>query len=569
MTSKLTISAGQCNEAGIKAKNDDACGIFAPEEPLLTNKGIAALIADGVSSSEGGREASEACVKGFLNDYFSTPDSWTVKTSGQRVLGALNRWLHGKGQHVFGHAHGMITTLSAIVIKSATAHLFHIGDTRIYRFQNDELECLTRDHQMWSSGEKSFLSRAMGADTSVEIDYRSIPVETGDLFLLTTDGVHEFINNAEIKKLLNDNANNHDRAAKEIVSRALENGSHDNVTCQIIKIEQLPFQNEEEFYSQLTELPFPPPLEEGMIIDGYKILHEIHASSRTQVYVALDTENDEKVIIKTPSVNYEDDAEYIDRFLNEEWAGRRINRTNVLKVLEPHRRRRFLYYVTEYIEGRSLRQWINDNPEPSLSDVRNIIEQIAMGLRAFHRLEMIHQDLKPENIMIDTHGTVKIIDFGSAKIAGIQEINKPIAQDQLLGTLDFAAPEYFIGESPTNRSDIYSLGVIAYQMLTGKLPYGDPLSQRTINRVRYIPVKTYNSEVPDWVDGAIRKAAGLNPQRRYSLLSEFIHDLNHPNAALVSSESEPLLKRNPLAFWQGFSLLLAALNIYLIYLLSQ
>ena len=108
------ISFKQCNEAGIKEKNDDACGIIVPPEPVLTDKGIAAVIADGVSSSEGGREASEICVQGFLSDYFSTPDSWTAKTSGQRVLGALNRWLHGKGQHVFGHAHGMITTLSAM-----------------------------------------------------------------------------------------------------------------------------------------------------------------------------------------------------------------------------------------------------------------------------------------------------------------------------------------------------------------------------------------------------------------------------------------------------------------------
>jgi len=567
--SKLTISSGLCNETGNKAKNDDACGILVPEEPLITNKGIAAVIADGVSSSEGGREASQACVKGFLADYFSTPDSWTVKTSGQRVLGALNRWLHGKGQHAFSHEHGMLTTFSAVVIKSATAHLFHVGDTRIYRLQNNDLECLTRDHQTWSSGNKSFLSRAMGADISLEIDYRSTPVEIADVFLLTTDGVHGHITHNEIKSILTEQPSNHERAAKLLVEKALENGSNDNVTCQIIKIDELPLQNEEEFYSQLTELPFPPSLEEGMILDGYKILHEIHSSKRTEVYLAVDTDNDEKVVLKIPSVNYEDDPEYIDQFLHEEWVGRRISRTNVLKVIVPTRRRRFLYYVTEYIEGQSLRQWMNDNPEPALNDVRNIIEQIAMGLRAFHRLEMLHQDIKPENIMIDAKGTVKIIDFGSTKIAGIQEINKPIDQNRMLGTLDFAAPEYFINEPASNRSDIYSLGVITYQMLTGGLPYGGPLTARTIQRVRYISARSFNKKIPEWVDSAIEKAVNINPQRRYSLLSELIHDLSHPNQDLISSDYNPLIKRNPVAFWQGFSIMLGLLNIYFLYLLSK
>src|SRR4030065_761624 len=101
--------------------------------------------------------------------------------------------------------------------------------------------------------------------------------------------------------------------------------------------------------------------------------------------------------------------------MHEEGAGRRINSPHVLRVLEPTRRRQFLYYVTEYVEGQTLRQWMNDYPLAALPDVRNIVEQLARGLRAFQRMEMIHQDLKPENILIDKHGTVKIIDFGSTR----------------------------------------------------------------------------------------------------------------------------------------------------------
>ncbi|MBI3772108.1 MAG: bifunctional protein-serine/threonine kinase/phosphatase [Gammaproteobacteria bacterium] len=568
MSSALTISAAQYSEKGIKKYNEDACGIRVPEGSLLTTKGIAVAIADGVSSAEAGREAAEACIKGFFSDYYSTPESWTVKNSGQKVLGALNRWLYGQGQSSFSSGQGMLTTFSAIIFKSTTAHLFHVGDSRIWRLRGGELQCLTRDHQTWASSEKAFLCRAMGADISIEIDYRSLPVENDDLYLLTTDGVHDYVNDKTLLELCQLHATQPERAARAIATRALENGSHDNVTCQLLAVTSLPDQNEEEFYRHLTELPFPPPLESGQIIDGYKILRELHASKRTQVYLALDTESNEKVIMKTPSVNFEDDAHYIDGFLHEEWVGKRIHSPHVLKVLEPRRRRRFLYYITEYIEGQTLEQWINDHPQADISNVRPLIEQIIAGVRAFHRQEMIHQDLKPGNIMIDMHGIVKIVDFGSTKIAGIQEINTPIEHGELLGTYDYAAPEYFQGYPGTVHSDLYSIGVIAYEMLTGKLPYGGPLSARSLRRVSYIPARHINSEIPAWIDGALEKALHLNPSQRYAVMSEFITDLATPNPTLIK-EGQPLLHRNPIAFWRGLSIMLLLINLVLLYLITR
>ncbi len=567
MTSILEISAGQYSEKGIKESNEDACGIHIPKDSLLTSKGIAIVIADGVSSAEAGREASETCVTGFLSDYFSTSEAWTVKTSGQKVLGALNRWLYGRGQTCYGSGQGMLTTLSAIVIKSATAHLFHVGDTRIYRLREGEFKCLTRDHQTWASSEKAFLSRAMGADHTVEIDYRIVPVEVGDVFILTTDGVHEYVNDQALVELYQANHSNLDRATRNIVTRALENGSHDNVTCQVVRVESLPLQNEEEFYKQLTELPFPPPLETGQILDGYKIMRELHASNRTQVYLALDTQSNEKVIIKTPSVNFEDDPQYIDGFLQEEWAGRRINNLHVLKVIEPKRRRRFLYYVTEHIEGQTLEQWISDHPKADIKVVRPLIKQLVAGIRAFRRQEMIHQDLKPGNIMIDHQGTVKIIDFGSTKIAGIQEVSSPIQRGELLGTYDYAAPEYFEGYPGTHQSDIYSLGVIVYEMLTGALPYGGPLSQRKLKKAKYVSARQHNSEIPPWIDGALEKATHINPKQRYDLMSEFVVDLSKPNPTLIKS-SQPLLEKNPLGFWRFIAIASLLLNLVLLYFIA-
>jgi len=567
MSDKLSITFASDCHAGGKEQNEDACGIEIPTDVLLSTKGIAAAIADGMSGSDAGKEASTACIKGFLGDYFSTPESWTVKTSAHKILSALNHWLHGNGQRQYQSHKGMVTTLSAMVIKSNTAYLFHIGDTRIYRLRGNKFKQLTHDHRVMINEERSLLSRAMGIDVHLDIDYRSMPLEVGDIFLMLTDGVHEFVSDARLKALLIENKNDLTQASKSINQEAVKNNTNDNITTQIIKIDALPGQNEDEFYHKLTELPFPPPLEAGMILDGYKILRHMFSNKRTEVYLAQDTETSETVVLKAPSVNYDDDVEYINRFLHEEWAGRRINESHVMKVLEIKRKRTALYYIAEHIEGRTLRQWMDDEPRPNITQVRDMIKQIASGLRAFHRLEMIHQDLKPENIIVDEHGTLKIIDFGSTKISGIDEISTPIEANNLLGTINYTAPEYHTGSQGSNRSDIFSLGVIAYELLTGKLPYGKELSAKNIRRVSYRSIKSFNPEVPLWVDKAVEKAVQLNPEFRYERLSEFVFALSEPDSKLIRKDFIPLLERNPAKTWRFIAVFLFVLNVYLFYLL--
>jgi len=573
MESKLSISADQFTDKGRKQQNEDSCGIVVPKGSALMAKGVAAVIADGVSSSSGGREASESCVQGFLTDYYSTPDSWTVKTAGQKIIGALNRWLHGRGHSYYGHAHGMLTTLSALIIKSTTAHIFHVGDTRVYHFRNGELECLTRDHQTWGDRGRNLLSRAIGADVGIDIDYRSIPTEANDIFLLTTDGVHGFIDDATLRDLLKTTNPADDAIAKAIADLAVTNGSDDNITCQVIKIKHLDDKNDEEFYRELTALPFPPPLDDGMILDGYRVIKEIHANRRTQIYLVEDVATLQKFVLKTPSVNFEDDPLYIEQFIYEEWVGKRINSKNVIKVICHDKPRQFLYYVTEYVDGLNLRQWMDVHRQADIKEVREIVKQIASGLRAFHRLEMVHQDIKPENIMLDANGRAKVIDFGSTKIAGIQEIATPLERTTLLGTRNYTAPEYLVNQPGTSRSDIFSLGVITYELLTGKLPYGKALEKdltsTQLSKLVYHPSYHYNAMIPIWLDKAIEKAVRVNPRLRYELLSEFITDISKPNSSFINERPLPLIEKNPVKFWQILTLLLIITNLVLIYFLHR
>jgi serine/threonine protein phosphatase PrpC/tRNA A-37 threonylcarbamoyl transferase component Bud32 len=563
MSRQLKITAGQYSDEGRKAVNQDFHGLCVPREPQLSSKGIAIALADGISSSDVSQEAAQAAVTSFLDDYYCTSDAWSVKTSGEHVLTATNSWLHSQtqqSQHRYDRERGYVCTFSGLVIKSRTAHLFHVGDARIYRLRGSELEQLTEDHRVRVSSVQSYLARAMGMDRKLEVDYQAVPVNEGELLLLATDGVYEFIDGTGIAAAIADCGGDLDRAARAIVEEALEHGSTDNLTLQIVRIDQLPTPESNEMVRQIAELPLPPMLDARMNFDGYQIIREIKASARSHIYLAVDNETGERVVIKTPSVDQQADPAYLERFLMEEWIARRINSPHVVKPCAQTRPRQYIYVVTEYIEGQTLAQWMIDNPKPDLPTVRGLIEQIAKGLQAFHRLEMVHQDLKPDNVMIDGNGTVKILDFGATRVAGVQEIASPIEQINLLGSAAYAAPEYFLGENGSSRSDIYSLGVIAYQMLSGRLPYGAEVAKaRTKSAQKKLAYKTVlneEREIPAWVDDAIRKAVEPDPYARHEELSEFVFDLHHPNKEFLNKTKPPLIERNPVIFWKSVSFVL-------------
>ncbi len=570
MSDQLSVTVGQYSDKGRKDSNQDFHGVYMPREPQLSAKGIAIALADGISSSDVSHIASQAAVTGFLEDYFCTSEAWSVKKSVQKILTASNSWLYAQtrqSRHCYDKDRGYVCTLSVMVIKSTTAHIFHVGDTRIYRLHGQDLEQLTEDHRLWISQEKSYLSRAMGMDSHLEIDHQTISLSKGDIFLLATDGVYEFSSPGFIAETIQKAGMDLDAAAKAIVKEAYERGSNDNLTIQIVRIDSLPNPSTNELHQSLTELPFPPILDARMQFDGYIVLRELHSSSRSHIYLANDMETNAQVVIKTPSIDLRGDPAYLERFLMEDWIARRINNAHVLKPCSQTRKRNFIYVATEFIDGKTLKQWMIDNPKPDLESVRGIVEQVAKGLRAFHRLEMVHQDLRPDNIMIDENGTVKIIDFGSTRVAGIVEMSTTICHNNILGTAQYTAPEYFLGENGTSRSDLFSLGVIAYQMLTGKLPFGAEVAKcktkAAQKKLAYDSIHYLRREIPVWVDEAINKAVHTNPYKRYEDLSEFIFDLRHPNKAFLSKSRLPLLERDPMLFWKLLSLCLLIVNITL------
>jgi serine/threonine protein phosphatase PrpC len=571
MSSQLRISAGQYSSAGRKPVNQDFHGLCIPREPLLSAKGIAVALADGISSSEAGQIASEAAVKSFLADYYCTTEAWSVKRSAQRVLAATNAWLHAhtqRGQGRFDKERGHVCTFSALVLRSTTAHLFHVGDTRIHRLHGQALEQLTTDHRVVVAPDESYLSRALGIWQQIDLDYQALPLEVGDTFVLTSDGVHEQMDGAFVAATVARLHDDLDLAARTIVEEALRRGSGDNLTVQIVRVDALPDPEAAEL-PQLAAGLRPPPLPEpGALLDGYRIVRELHASHRSHLYLVQDEESGERLVMKVPSIDMREDAAYLERFLLEEWVARRIHSPHVLRAAAQRRQRSALYVTLEYLEGQTLAQWMADHPTPDLETVRGMVEQIARGLQAFHRMEMVHQDLRPENVMIDREGTLKIIDFGATRVASVMELLPEQRQHEMLGTLQYSAPEYLLAEGASNRADLFSLGVIAYQMLSGRLPYGIHVARlrrhAELRKLRYVPLYELDRRIPLWVDGALRKAVHPDPRQRYEEVSEFVWDLRHPNPAFLGRHRPPLIERNPLAFWKGVSLLLLVLLLVLL-----
>src|SRR5690606_4594452 len=233
---------------------------------LLTTKGIAIAVADGVSSSSAARQASQTAITGFLTDYYATPDTWTTHKSANRVIRSLNHYLWGQSRNSVREG-GYLTTLSILILKGDKSFIFHVGDTRVYRLRENTLELLTRDHTQRMNRHTTYLSRALGADPVLEIDSHADEIEPGDLFILTSDGIHDAIPAAQFTDLIRQYRHDPELLVKSATKSALDHGSNDNLSIQVVHVNQVGVASQDDTVRVLSQLPFPPLLEPGQVID--------------------------------------------------------------------------------------------------------------------------------------------------------------------------------------------------------------------------------------------------------------------------------------------------------------
>lgn len=584
----LLLTYGGCSLQGRRDENQDAFLVKYPSSRTeLDFKGSIACIADGVSCSDQGQKASHTSVMQFSNDYYATPDSWGVKRSVTKVLTALNTWLFTQSERDHSHVHsrliqsnqlsrtsqstqngepnsnlphnGLVTTFSSIVFKSNTAHIFHVGDSRIYRFRGGELTLLTRDHQRMSFGTSGYLTRALGIDNRLDVDYQSLSLEVGDLFLLTTDGVHDYLPQDQIAALLEKGVHNPEETAQILCQEALNSNSQDNATSLIVSVTELPMKSALDIHKKTLDCAIPPALKVNNTIDGFKVINILNESSRSYVYEVIEEGSDERFILKALPPSYIDDQAALTNFSHEYWIGSQMNSERIMRVYPKPEGSKFIYHLYEQIDGVTLRQWIYDNPMPSIQSVRLILAEIVKAVRVMQRLDMVHRDLKPENIMITENGRIKLIDFGSAKVMGLTEAVGLCSDEFPLGAANYIAPEYLAGEDATTVSDLFSVAVIGYEMLTGALPYKEinsqSISQARHQKWHYRSARTVRADIPLWLDLTFKKACHPSTLQRYQVMSEFIADLSIPNAQLIKEmKKSPLTTTNPLMLWKSATL---------------
>lgn len=555
MKKTLKVSIGQYSTAGVKQQNQDFHGVYLPERHVLKQKGIACVIADGIGSSNVSHLAAETAVGSFLSDYYSTSDAWSTQTSAERVIRATNSWLYAQTQQSqgrFDKDRGYVCTLSALILKQQQAHVFHVGDSRIYRIRDHEIELLTHDHRVWLSSKEHYLSRALGADYRIEIDYRNIELKEKDIFLLMTDGVYEFVTDQQLLDLTLIDADLN-QLAKGLVEKALEQGSDDNLSFQVIRVEQLPELN--QFHIQ-QDYVFPQQLSKGEVFEGYVIDKILHQNHRSCLYLAYDTQQ-QPLVIKTLGVDLQQDKYAVEQFQLEDWISKRLKHDNLMQCYPHNTEKKYLFQCYEYLQGETLAQWLHRQEKPlNLDEILPILQQTALALNAMHRLEMLHQDIRPKNIIVlntESAMKIKLIDYGSTAVRGLVEIN-PKNANRPLGTLAFMAPEYFIDHSPSVHSDQFSLAVMAYYLLTKQLPYGTDLARcnslKQLKKVQYYSIRKYRPDLPIWLDKILGQALSIEPTHRFEALSELIHNLMHPSKELLNSKPPAIIERDPLRFWQ-------------------
>jgi serine/threonine protein phosphatase PrpC len=578
------VDIGYFSDKGPRARNEDFAAAMAPA-PQDAQRGLVAALADGVSSGGGGLEAAQTTVMSVVNDYHGAPDTWDTTVVLDRLIEAQNAWLAGHNRRRQGRGAGKdlpgvaMTTLTALVLRGHSWTLAHVGDSRAWLVRaagqaDAEPECiqLTQDHAFDHPDQRSRLSRAIGLDDWVRVDYLQGELRVGDAFVLTSDGVHGVLHRSRVALLaLEGDAQ---AAAEALVQAALKAGGADNATALVIRVRGLAAGRFEDSLLRGRELAPPPRLKVGDRLDGHTITGLVSDTGVHRLYQAREPQHGELVAIKTLHEARASDPEERAMLAHEAWLASRIAQPDTKRGEAAFVRMRevdapsALYTVFDWHAGRTLEQRLKSRQRFEVAEIVEGALAVARALGRLHRQGVIHRDIKPGNLHLGEDGRWRVLDLGVA-VSGME----PKALRTLhAGTPSYMNPEQWADESGHGQpadaaADVYALGVTLYEWLTGKLPYGqlEPYQNR---RFRHDPKppSRLRPDVPIWLDHVVLKAVALVRAQRFETAEELVLALergaSRPLGALAGT---PLIVRDPLLLWKlalGVSLLFNLLLIY-------
>jgi serine/threonine protein phosphatase PrpC len=565
--SGVKASVGFASETGPRQENEDFAGaVFGLELPQ-PRRDVVTAIADGIGGAKGGRIAAETAVRGFLDGFCDLPETMEVRRAASTVLNSLNGWVFSQGQRDAKLA-GMGCTFTALVLRGRVAHVIHVGDTRAYRLARDRLTCLTIDHARESGtpGQSAVLNRALGVEAELRLDYASQPVALHDRFLLCSDGVHASLRPETIADILRERSASED-AARALVAAALDSGSADNCTALVVDVINLPTAESADVGAAIMQLPLIAVPIDGQTVDGFVLKVLLSDGRYTRLFGAIDEIEGGEVAVKFPKPQVAAVATYRAAFVREAWVGARVNSPWVGRTIElPPGRQTCLYTVMPLYPGELLETRLKRRPALGLEEGRNIAIKLARAVTALHRAGIIHRDIKPDNVILEGEGSLKLIDLGVVRVPGLEDF----PPEDIPGTAAYMAPEMFAGEPGNEATDMYALGVTLFRALTGEFPYGNLDATSRPQRTRATPLSTLRPDLPSWLQAALSRAIALDPNDRFRDMIEFAVEMEAGPARAPGGLSRPLTlyERAPVRFWQGVAALLA-LALVLVLLLRH
>jgi serine/threonine protein kinase len=376
-----------------------------------------------------------------------------------------------------------------------------------------------------------------------------------DRFLLCSDGVHGVLTAEAIASILRERSASED-SARALVAAALDSGSTDNCTALVVDIVDLPKLESADVGSAIMHLPLIPVPIDGEAVDGFVLKVLLSDGRYTRLFGAVDEVEGGEVVLKFPKPQVAAESTYHAAFVREAWVGARVNSPWVGRTIElPPGRQTCLYTVMPLYPGELLETRLARPPALGLEEGRNIAIKLARGLAALHRVGIIHRDVKPDNVILERDGSLKLIDLGVVRVPGLEDF----PPENIPGTIAYMAPEMFGGEAGNEATDIYALGVTMFRAFTGEFPYGnaDATSQPRRNQAKAL--STLRPDLPAWLQAALGRAIAIDPAERFRDVMEFAVEMEAGPARAPAGIGRPLTlyERSPVRFWQGVAALLA------------
>jgi serine/threonine protein phosphatase PrpC len=571
------LDIGFTSLTGKKQVNEDFCAAMLPE-PGREGFGAICAIADGVSTGGKGKEAAQTTVMSLVQDYFGTRETWDTTVALDRVITAHNNWLAGVNRRRAASDECGLTTLTALVMRGQTYTLAHVGDTRAYLLRAGQLERLTADHVVDHLDFKHQLIRAVGVDERLIVDYTQGDLQVGDIFILTTDGVHGSIPKRRLKKFAE--LGGAQEVAKALAEAALDMGSQDNASALVVRILGLQESHlrDEELTAQ--HLPIPPKLKIGDVIDGLAVTSLVADSGVNLLYQVREPQTQKLYALKTLHPSREKDAEERAMLAHEAWLAKRMQTSSAsdhlvylhsLMTLPNGKMSSSFYLLYDWHAGQTLQQTLQERGRLEVQEAVQAAMATLKALGAMHRQGVIHRDIKPSNLHLGEGGVLRVLDLGVA-LSG----HEPRSLRSLhAGTPSYINPEQFgyavHGESEAQDanagSDLYALGVTLYQLLTGKLPYGEVLPYQTGRYFRDpTPPSRIQPEVPVWLDHIVLKAVARDHKQRFETAEEFLLALERGASRPIHAPMPtPLLQRDRASLWKIAFAVSVLFNLLLVF----